>query len=79
MGRAFNALQGFSPADDRLPPRMAEPLGPEGPGAPIDPKDIEAALPLYYEMVGWDPETGIPRAAKLHELDVGWVADLLEG
>jgi len=76
MARAFNIRQGFTPADDRLPPRMAEPLGC---GAPIDPAAVEAALPLYYEMMGWDPASGVPRAARLHELDIGWVADLLPG
>ena len=55
---------------------MAEPLGTEGPGAPIDPAALEAALPLYYEMMGWDRVSGKPRLAKLHELDIGWVADL---
>jgi aldehyde:ferredoxin oxidoreductase len=78
MARAFNVRQGFTPADDRLPSRLAEPLGPEGPGAPIDPAALEAALPLYYEMMGWDPATGVPRPAKLHELDIGWVAELIE-
>ena len=75
MARAFNVRQGFTPADDRLPPRMSEPLGP---GAPIDPAAVEAAQPIYYEMMGWDPVTGVPRAAKLHELGIGWVASLLE-
>jgi aldehyde:ferredoxin oxidoreductase len=77
MGRAFNVRQGLTPADDRLPPRMAEPLGPDGPGAAIDPADLEAALSLYYEMMGWDPATGVPRPARCHELDIGWVADML--
>jgi aldehyde:ferredoxin oxidoreductase len=77
LARAFNVRQGFTPADDRLPPRLAEPLGADGPGAPIEPAALEAALPVYYEMMGWDPETGVPRAAKLHELDAGWVAELL--
>ena len=77
MARAFNVRQGFTPADDRLPPRMAEPLGPESPSAPIDPAAVKAALPLYYEMMGWDPVTGIPRQARLYELDIGWVAELL--
>jgi len=75
LARAFNVRQGFTPADDRLPPRMAEPLGP---GAPIVPAAVEAALPLYYEMMGWDPVTGVPRAARLYELDIGWVTSLLE-
>lgn len=76
MARAFNVRHGLTPADDRLPARMAEPLGC---GAPIDPEAVKAALPLYYEMMGWDPTTGVPRAARLHELDIGWVADLLPG
>ena len=54
---------------------MAESLGPS---APIDPAAVEAALPLYYEMMGWDPVTGVPRSAKLHELGIGWVTALLE-
>ena len=78
MARAFNVRQGFTPADDRLPSRMADPLGPEGPGEPIDPAAVEAALPIYYEMMGWDPTTGVPRPAKLFELDIGWVGELLE-
>jgi aldehyde:ferredoxin oxidoreductase len=77
LARAFNVRQGFTPADDRLPPRMAEPLGPDGPGEPIDPAAVEAALPLYYEMMGWDPATGVPRPAKLHELDIGWVTEMV--
>ncbi len=74
MARAFNVRHGLTPDDDRLPWRMSEPLGP---GAPIDPAAIEAALPLYYEMMGWDPASGVPRTARLQELDIGWVADLL--
>jgi aldehyde:ferredoxin oxidoreductase len=77
MARAFNVRQGFTPADDRLPPRMAESLGPDGPGEPIDPAAVEAALPLYYEMMGWDPTTGVPRPARLYELDIGWVTELV--
>jgi aldehyde:ferredoxin oxidoreductase len=76
MARAFNVREGFTPADDRLPPRIAEALDSSS-GKPIDPADVEAALPLYYEMMGWDPATGVPRKAKLVELDIGWVAELL--
>jgi aldehyde:ferredoxin oxidoreductase len=74
VARAFNVRQGFTPADDRLPSRMAEALGA---GEPIDPAAVEAALPLYYGMMGWDPATGVPRSAKLHELGIGWVSDML--
>ena len=77
MARAFNVRQGFTPADDRLPPRMGESLGSKGAGAPIDPDAVQAALPFYYEMMGWHPATGVPRTAKLYELDIGWVAGTL--
>jgi aldehyde:ferredoxin oxidoreductase len=77
MARAFNVRHGFTPADDRLPLRIAEGLGPDGPGQPIVPADLKAALSLYYEMMGWDPDSGVPRPAKLHELDIGWVTGLL--
>ena len=26
----------------------------------------------YYEMMKWDPETGVPTAGKLHEVGLGW-------
>ncbi len=32
-------------------------------------------LSVYYGMMGWDPQTGEPTAAKLHELDIGWLAE----
>jgi len=75
LARAFNVRQGFTPADDRLPTRMSQSLGA---GEPIDPAAVEAALPLYYEMMGWDPTTGVPRPARLYELGIGWVTDILE-
>jgi hypothetical protein len=25
-----------------------------------------------YAMMGWDRDSGVPTADKLHELDVGW-------
>jgi aldehyde:ferredoxin oxidoreductase len=30
---------------------------------------------LFYGLMGWDPVTGEPTQAKLHELDIAWVAD----
>ncbi len=44
LARAFNLRQGLGPADDRLPPRMAEPLAAEGTGAPIAPEAIKCRL-----------------------------------
>ena len=43
----------------------------------IDRDELDQAMKLYYGMMGWDPETGVPTLPKLHELGVGWAADYL--
>jgi len=80
MARAFNTLAGLSAADDRLPERVMEPL-PEGAVAgKVIPREVFAeALVKLYAMMGWDPVTAAPTRIKLEELDIPWVADLLEG
>lgn len=74
LARAFNIREGFTPADDSLPERMFEPLE-NGPlkGVKLDQDEFQQALKLYYQMAGWDPETGFPTEAKLAELDLDWV------
>jgi aldehyde:ferredoxin oxidoreductase len=69
LGRLFNCREGFTPNDDLLPQRMHEGIG-NGPlkGQRIDPAEFLAARRVYYQMAGWDPETGHPTAAKLAEL-----------
>jgi aldehyde:ferredoxin oxidoreductase len=76
MMRAFNVREGFTPADDTLPDRMFEPLE-NGPlqGKKLDREEFQRALRLYYQIAGWDPETGFPTEAKLAELDLEWVND----
>jgi aldehyde:ferredoxin oxidoreductase len=71
MSRLFNTREGFTAADDALPPRMYEGIG-NGPleGERIDPFEFEAAKTLYYQVAGWDAATGIPTPAKLVELDL---------
>jgi len=79
MARAFNAREGFGPQDDMLPPRLFEPL-PAGPkaGVAITKEEFVRARDCFYALMGWDPETAAPTRAKLEDLGVGWVADLLE-
>jgi aldehyde:ferredoxin oxidoreductase len=79
MARAFNAREGFGPDDDVLPERLFEKL-PDGPKAGIvyDKQDWLAARDKFYALAGWDAATGAPTRAKLEDLDVAWVADLLE-
>ncbi len=79
MARAFNAREGFGPEDDLIHPRFTKPL-PEGPvaGKTFTMAEFRNALAKFYELMGWDAETGAPTRARLEDLDIGWVADLLE-
>ena len=45
------------------------------PGDGIGPEVLDEAVTLFYGMMGWDPETGAPTDAKLHDLDIAWVKD----
>ena len=80
IARAFNSREGFSIKDDRLPKRLFEPK-PDGPdaGQQIFTEDeFNRAIELYYEMIGCDPKNGRPHRAKLLELELEWVEELLE-
>jgi len=37
-------------------------------GKKIDKEQFSKQIETYYEMMGWDPETGVPKRAKLSEL-----------
>lgn len=74
MMRQFNAREGFTAADDTLPARLFEPFA-DGPakGIHVDRDAFEAGKKLYYEMAGWDPQTGNPTAATLKKLSLDWL------
>lgn len=75
--KAFNAREGFTRADDTLPPRVFEPLsGGASDGFAFTRDELEAALDEYYVFSGWDVETGNPTPERLAELDLDWVAEL---
>ena len=79
MGRAFNAREGFTTADDVLPDRFFEPLE----GGPLKGKKLERdqffeTRAMAYDMLGWDRQTGAPKRWKLYELGLDWVVDDLE-
>lgn len=78
MARAFNAQEGFTTADDMPPPRFSVPFtsGPRK-GVQVPKQELDQAIRLYYQMLGWDTTTAAPTSAKLLELDLGWVADEL--
>ena len=78
--RAFNAREGLGRASDKLPAKFFKTLkGGASDGIALSEQEIETAKDLYYEMAGWDPETGFPSRQKLDELDLAWVADELYG
>jgi aldehyde:ferredoxin oxidoreductase len=79
MARAFNMREGWTRADDVLPARMAEPhVSKTINEKPVMPEALDAAITTYYSMMGWDPETGHPSEAKLHELDIAWVREAVQ-
>jgi aldehyde:ferredoxin oxidoreductase len=74
--RAFNAREGFSRKEDRLPAKFFKPLAGTGPtaGVTLDEAEFEAALDLYYQLLGWTHD-GLPTRAALVDLGIEWVAD----
>ena len=77
LARIFNLREGFTEKDDWLPPRFFQP---KTSGAlnktSVNPKDLQKAKLLYYDMMGWT-EYGIPKESALEELNIGWAADKL--
>ena len=75
MARIFNLREGFTAKDDVLPDRFFQPMeGGTLRGKKIEREDFSKAMETYYEMMGWDPETGIPMKGKLSELDLDWLS-----
>jgi len=77
---AFNNREGATRRDFHYPERFyTEPIR-DGPakGAVIDRDVVNKTLDEYYELRGWDKETGIPSRQKLEELGLNHVADDLE-
>ena len=79
--KAFNTLHtGFSRKDDYPPQRfMEEPIA-SGPakGERLTKEKWDKMLDRYYELHGWDKETGWQTRKCLEELDLGDIADDLE-
>lgn len=76
MLRAFNAREGFTRGDDRLPEKFFQPLTGTGPtsGIALDKDHFEHEKDVYYKLAGWDSESGNPTRSKLVELGLEWLA-----
>jgi len=78
LARAVNVRRGITAKDDRIPDRFFEPIDAAPQGVPLDREVFADSLKLYYGMMGWDEETGIPTRAKLEELGVGWALPIMQ-
>lgn len=78
LGRLFNAREGFTPEDDMLPWRMFNPTktGPHAEGGLDRDKWLEGRR-WSYELLGYDPQTGMPTPAKLADLGLLWTEDYM--
>jgi aldehyde:ferredoxin oxidoreductase len=76
MMRFFNSREGFDKKDDKLPDRLFEPFT-DGPskGVCLDRDAFESAVDIYYELAGWDKNTGNPAESSLRRLSLGWLLD----
>ncbi|NPV74619.1 MAG: aldehyde ferredoxin oxidoreductase family protein [Pelotomaculum sp.] len=77
MAKEYNARQGLTINDDYLPEKFFAPLkgGPVDGKPGLDREKFKEAVRLFYEMAGWDGDTGRPLAAKLYELDLDWLVE----
>jgi aldehyde:ferredoxin oxidoreductase len=73
LERLYNIREGFTRADDTLPPRLLNEAVPAGPSKGWVNK-LEPMLVEYYRARGWDKD-GVPQAKKLADLQL---ADLVE-
>ena len=76
--RAFNLRAGIGKEHDRPSARYGStPVDGPTAGISILPH-WDAMLRNYYELIGWDPEKGIPLPQTLDELGIGYVSEDLE-
>lgn len=76
LSRIFNLREGFTAAYDRLPDRFYAPFqeGEMRTARSLDKSASEWVRRRYYELMGWEAETGIPTCEALERLDIGWAA-----
>lgn len=76
--RVFNAREGLTRKDDKLPKKFFKELKGTGPtaGFALTHEEVESALDTYYKMAGWTND-GIPTAETLKKHDIEWAAEYL--
>ncbi|MBD3406453.1 MAG: aldehyde:ferredoxin oxidoreductase [Candidatus Lokiarchaeota archaeon] len=71
LKRLFNAREGITRKDDKLPKRFTHEAMPEGPGKGQT-VDLEPMLDDYYRLRGWNRESGLPTDETLRRLSLNW-------
>jgi aldehyde:ferredoxin oxidoreductase len=71
LARLFNLREGFTAADDKLPRRVMKAFD-SGPlaGIELNAAAFDWAKKRYYELMGWDAETGVPSNECLRALSL---------
>ncbi|RLG40547.1 MAG: aldehyde:ferredoxin oxidoreductase [Thermoproteota archaeon] len=77
LHRAFNVREGIRRKDDSLPERLTKVPAPIGP-AKGQVVELDMMLDHYYELRGWDKETGLPKKETLLRVGLQDVAEDLE-
>lgn len=72
MERVINARYGFDRKEDTLPKRLLKEPAADGVGQG-QVVELDKALDSYYEAMGWDIASGLPKPEKLEELQLGWM------
>jgi aldehyde:ferredoxin oxidoreductase len=77
LSRLFNLREGFTVEDDKLPKRVMKAFK-SGPlaGFEITEEKFNWARRRYFELMDWDPETGVPNETRLAELELD---EMLQG
>jgi aldehyde:ferredoxin oxidoreductase len=75
MLRAFNAREGIDRTADKLPQKFFKTLQGDGPssGVALDIEEVMQAQEWYYEMSGWNPDSGNPTTDTLKKLGLEWI------
>jgi aldehyde:ferredoxin oxidoreductase len=76
LERAINCREGRRRRDDWLLPGYFDQV--DAFGRTIDRSEFKRAMDRYYDLRGWDPETGVPTRACLERLGLSDVADELD-
>jgi aldehyde:ferredoxin oxidoreductase len=79
LERCINAREGASRKDDTLPWRLMHEDVPTRPGEMNSPEELDLMLDQYYELHGWDKETGLPSPSTLQALGLNEQFDELLG